>query len=382
MFGEGDGKSTRRSKKARGSFLQKNFLFPRMSFLDFQSYPIGVNLAAFAAAAAAVWFAGTYLTRFAEMLADRLGLGRVFAGALLLGGATSLPEIATTLTAASSGDADLAASNLLGGVAMQFAVLALVDAFVMKRRALTFFTPKPVLLMQGVLLIALLALAVAAVATQGLGSFRGLGIWSVLLAAAYVCGLRITFSYEGHSPWRAMNDEGEPILPTRGGEQRDDDRKQLSTARAGTGFALAALAVLVAGFIVARSGEALAQQTGLGSGFVGATLVALATSLPEVSTTSAAVRSGAYGLAVGNIFGTNALEVALLAVADLGYREGSIYAAVAPSAMFLAALGMVVTCVYLWGVLERRDRTLFGMGVDSFTVLLVYAAGLAVYWSL
>ncbi len=358
-----------------------------MPSFDFQTYPLALNTAVFTAAAVAVWLAGSKLTYCVEALADQLGLGRVFVGALLLGGATSLPEIATTVTAAASGNADLAGSNLLGGVAMQFAVLAAVDAFVMRGRALTFFTPKPVLLMQGVLLIGLLALASAAIATKGFGSVLGLGIWSLLLVAAYVVGLRITFSYEGQFRWRAVDKHGEPILPKGNDEDGSDDAdandqnaSEPSTARASIGFSIAALIVLVSGYLLARTGEALAEQTALGSSFVGATLVALATSLPEVSATAAAVRNGAYGLAVGNIFGTNAITIALLAVADFGYREGSIYAALAPSSIFLAALGIVISCVYLWGLLERRDRTILWMGVDSLIVLLLYLTGLAIYY--
>ena len=84
-------------------------------------------------------------------------------------------------------------------------------------------------------------------------------------------------------------------------------------------------------------------------------MVAAATSLPEVSTTFAAVRIGALSMAVGNIFGTNALELALFLPADLLYEEGSIFAALDERAVFIGALSIALTCVYLWGVLERHD---------------------------
>jgi cation:H+ antiporter len=232
--------------------------------MDFHAQSVWVSLSIFVIAAGGVWLLGALLTTLADVLAERTGMGRAFAGVLLLGGATSLPEIATTATAAAAGNAVLAGHNLLGGVAMQIAVLAGVDAVALRHRALTFVTPRPVLLMQGVLLILLLA-------------------------------------------------------------------------------------------------------------------VALATSLPEVSTTYAAVRFGAYGMAVANILGTNSLEVALFFVADLFYRDGLIFAVLNRSALFLGALGIVVTCLYLWGLLERRDKTVLGMGIDSAAVLVLYVGGMIIF---
>jgi cation:H+ antiporter len=87
------------------------------------------------------------------------------------------------------------------------------------------------------------------------------------------------------------------------------------------------------------------------------------------------VRLGAYTLAVSNIFGTNLLEVALLLPADLAYRSGPILSAADDSVVLLGSLGILTTCIYLWGLLERRGRTFLGMGIDSCLVLLVYLAG-------
>ena len=120
-----------------------------MSFLSFQSFPIWANLVIFAVAAAIIWFAGTRLERYTDAISIRTGLGKAFLGLLLLATATSLPEIATTVTATLGGNVDLALHNLLGGVVMQTAVLAVVDLAV-REGPLTRFTPKYVLLIEGV----------------------------------------------------------------------------------------------------------------------------------------------------------------------------------------------------------------------------------------
>lgn len=87
-------------------------------------------------------------------------------------------------------------------------------------------------------------------------------------------------------------------------------------------------------------------------------------------------------MAVSNILGTNCLEVALFFLADVFYREGPILAATDRSAFFAATVGMAVTCTYLLALLERRDRTILGMGIGSLAVLLMYFTGLAGLYSL
>ena len=131
--------------------------------------------------------------------------------------------------------------------------------------------------------------------------------------------------------------------------------------------------ILVAGTLLVATGEALALQTGLGSSFVGATLLASTTSLPELSTTLGAVRLRAYSMAFANIFGSNAIMLALLFLTDLVHRDAPILESVDRSAMFAAAMGIVVTTVYLVGLIMRRHRAIFRMGVDSFIVLIAYA---------
>lgn len=115
----------------------------------------------------------------------------------------------------------------------------------------------------------------------------------------------------------------------------------------------------------------MAEQTNLGASFVGMILVAGSTSLPELSTTLTAARQGNHEMAVSNILGTNCLEVALFLVGDLVYRN-SILAQMNRSAFFAGTLGLILTCVYMIGLLERRNRTVLGMGVDSFAVLVIY----------
>jgi cation:H+ antiporter len=86
-----------------------------------------VNALIFVGAAVVVYTAGTRLATYADGIAERTHFSRVVLGVVLLGVATSLPEIATTVTAASIGNAALVSGNLFGGVSLQVVVLAIVD---------------------------------------------------------------------------------------------------------------------------------------------------------------------------------------------------------------------------------------------------------------
>lgn len=339
-----------------------------------ESAGMGTTVAVFAVGAVFVWLAGARLSRYADVISAKTGLGQVFVGVLFLGFATSLPEIATTVGAVLEGAPALAGSNLLGGVAMQIAVLAAIDGLALRDRALTHFSGHPAFLMQGVFLALLLALAVAGISIGDVAVLPGVGAWTLLLAGVYVAALVVLYRYDSNPRWEPVG-----TVPGTGREKTDaagQARKSLGGAV--LAFCVAGVVVFVSGYAVALSGARLAEQTGMGETFVGATLVALATSLPEVSTTWSAVRMRAYALAVGNILGTNALEVALFLPADILHRDGLILASMSPQAAFVGALGIVLTCIYLWGVLERRDRTVFGLGIDSAVVLVTYVAGMLV----
>ena len=133
---------------------------------------------------------------------------------------------------------------------------------------------------------------------------------------------------------------------------------------------------LVGGVVLEQSGDADRRALGHDRSPVGATVLAAATALPEVSTGLQAVRMGDYQLALSDIFGGNAFlpVLFLLASAALGLSR----AAAGPEHRHLPdALGVLLTAVYIYGLIFRPRRMIMRMGLDSFTVLVLYALGIA-----
>jgi cation:H+ antiporter len=346
---------------------------------SFTGVPIMVNLAIFVGAAAGVWLAGTRLARIGDVLSERTGLGRAVFGMLFLALATSLPEVSTTVTASLGGNVALATGNIFGSIVLQTTILALADATI-RRGPLTFFAPKPTLLLQGTLLIALLGLALSTIAATELLEVGWVGLGSVVAFGGYLLSLYLLRAYQGPQHWQPVD------LPDEARQAGDTSEttgyREQATRGLAIRFGLLSLLVLVAGVVLALVAGAIAEQSGMGQSFVGSTLLAGSTALPEVSTTLAAVRIGAYSLAIGNIFGSNALMVGLLFVADLGSVAGPILEQLDRSAVFGAAAGIVATAIYLAGLIERRDRQIWRLGIDSVAVVAWYMVTLAVLWIL
>ena len=193
-----------------------------------------------------------------------------------------------------------------------------------------------------------------------------------VLAAVYAGGAFALYRREQER--RAASSSSRPAEPAAARSAVSDATTTFGLCAT---FALSAAAVFGGGYVVAESASAIAEQTGISSSIVGATLVAVATSLPEITTTYAAIRLGSYAMAVGNILGTNALEFALFLPADLIYGAGPIFAALGMPELTIAGINVALGLVLIWSLVRHSDRHFIGFGADSLLVLAVYCTGMS-----
>ncbi|MEP6809910.1 MAG: sodium:calcium antiporter [Chthoniobacterales bacterium] len=345
--------------------------------MNFAQLAPGWLLLIFAGAAAAVWVAGIYVSNTTDVLSQRLGLGEALGGMLLLAIVTNLPEIAITASAALHHDLGIAIGNILGGIALQTVVLVVLDFFGLgKDDGLTYRAASLGLVLEGLLVIAVLTMAILGhemPASLIYGRVTPAGVGIVLV---WLLGLFLVSKARKDLPWQKKGE-----APGGQGEPRGHSKKKSATKKMTTGWALAiflvaAVVTLASGVSLELSGEALASHLGMSGVIFGATVLAAATSLPEVSTGLASVKLGDYKLAMSDIFGGNAFLPVLFFMATLLSGE-----AVLPKAqrtdIYLTALGMLLTCVYLCGLIFRPRRQIARMGIDSLAVLVIYAVGIA-----
>jgi len=342
----------------------------------FATLPLPVLVLIFAAAAAAVWVAGISLSGATDALSTRLGLGEALGGLIFLAIATNLPEIAITVSAALTNNLGIAISNILGGIAIQTVVLALVD--LRMHPPLTYMAASLTLVLEGVMVIAVLVVAIMGNGLPSSLIVARVSPAGLLIVILWLAGLWLLNRARKGLPWQATDDGHVERAPgaTKGARAPDKDNgARRSVTREAVVFAVAAAVTLAAGVALEESGNAMAGHIGMTGVLFGATFLAAATSLPEMSTGLASIKLGDYELAVSDIFGGNAFLPVLFLLASLLSGQ-----AVLPLAqrtdIYLAALGILLTTVYLYGLIFRSQRRILRLGVDSFVVLLLYALGI------
>lgn len=328
-----------------------------------------VLILVFAGAAAVILVSGTRMTRLADQIADRTGLGEAVIGGAVLGAATSLSGTVVSITAATSGDASLAFSNGVGGIAAQTSFLALAD-MVHRKVNLEHAAAEPANLFQAALLVVLLGLPIVAITGPEVALF-GVHPVSLVLFLVYGAGLYVTSVVRDHPMWLPVRTQG-----TREDEPESESEAQASPVGPILRFVLLMLALGLAGWTLGRVAGELIARYGLSSSLVGALMTAVATSLPELVTTFAAVRRGALQLAVGGIIGGNVFDVLFLSLSDIAYRDGSLYHSVGDEDVFWLATGLLMTGILLTGLIVRQARGPGSIGWESVGVLGVYAAAI------
>lgn len=328
--------------------------------------------------AAVVAVAGTYLARSADQIAEITRLGRLLIGSVLLAAATSLPELTVGIGAIRQEMPDLAVGDLFGSSLMNLMILAALD--------LAYRTGGKMLSRESAAHALSATLGVALTSLAGLGilvapqlpgfSVFGIGGWSWGIIFAYVLGVRMIFIDQRVSV-RATIEAAEETEP----EIADAPPVSMPLWKPATVFAIAAIALFVAGPRLAAVAGEFAAATGLGKTFVGTTLLAISTSLPELVASITAMRMKAFDLVVGNVFGSNAFNMVLLFPLDAAH-SGSLFADLSQSQAITAFAVIVATAVATLGQLYHVEKRRRIVEPDAILMLLILAGALFLVYQL
>jgi cation:H+ antiporter len=339
------------------------------------SLPVLLVLLVFVAASGATWVAGVQLAKSTDEIDTRLGIGDALGGMVLLAVAGSLPELAVTISAAESGHLGLAAGNLIGGTATATMVLVVCDLFA--ARPLTYLVGSLLPVLEGLLVVLTVsvvlmgALLPASVAIPGHISPASLAI-----VVIWIGGVWVLNRTRSHPKWTVVMEGSKSGRPHRRVRHTaaDPARAKHSMLHVATVFGVSSAVTLLAGVALEVSGNELADRAGINGIVFGATVLALATALPEISSGIEAVRLGDHQLAIGDIFGGNAFQLCLFVVADLVAAKPVLPTAGAANG-WLAGLSLALTAVYLGGVIVRPSRPK-RLGPDSILAILIYVVGI------
>ncbi|MFO8001268.1 MAG: sodium:calcium antiporter [Marinilabilia sp.] len=312
--------------------------------------------------------AGTKLTKEADRLADITGLGEALFGAIFLGGITSLPGIITSVVAAYNNHPELAVSNALGGIAAQTLFLSIADLTYTKSN-LEHAAASLTNIMQGVLLLGLMAFILMGMSGPDT-TVISVHPASILLLLFYFLGHKLINKAKDQPMWmpritrQTVKDKPEP-------ENLHPKHPRLIYIK----FVFLAVTVSLAGYTIAKTGMFIAANTILSEGIVGMLFTAVATSLPELVVSIAAVRQNALTMAVSNIIGGNSFDILFVAFADFAYFKGSILHAITQGQVFIISLTMALTSILILGLLHREKRGVGKIGWESMLIIIAYIGG-------
>ncbi len=309
-----------------------------------------------------IGFAGVRLSRYGDIIAEKTGLSRGWVGLILLASVTSLPELVTGISAVTVADVpDIAVGNILGACVFNLGFIVVLDFLYRKESIYTRAHQGNVLSAgYGVALIGFVGFNLLLHRDASIPTLGHVGLYSPVILLLYFLAMRSLYRYE-------LAQVSEYV------EDRAELHPEISLKQAVQGYVLASLLVVAAGVWLPYIAGDLAEAMGWKQSFVGTLFVAAVTTTPEIVVTVAALRIGAIDLAIGNLFGSNLFNIAILAIDDLVYLPGPLladvsisHAASAFSAMMMGGLAVVGL------VLRPTSRVVRTVSWISLLLLIIY----------
>jgi cation:H+ antiporter len=311
---------------------------------------------------AVIGYAGYFLSRYGDIIAEKTGMSASWVGLILLSTATSLPELATGISSVSFADApNIAVGDVLGSTVFNLAILVMLDGLY-KRETLYSRAGQGHILSAslGSMLIAFAGFSLLLDHAGMSPAFGHVGFYSPFIMLVYLVAMRAVYSHE-HRTLAEYTEESAERYPG------------VTLRSAVKGYALAAGAVVIAGTWLPFIAQDIAEQMGWGTSFVGTLLVAGVTSAPEVAVTISALRIGALDMAIANLLGSNLFDIIILAIDDVFYTKGPLLAHVDASHALTAFTAVMMSSLVAVGLAFRpQGRTKLGLTWVSLGLFMLY----------
>lgn len=324
--------------------------------------PITLVWIQFAALVFLIALAGSHLSRYGDIISEKTGLSGTWIGVVMLATVTSLPELATGVSAvAFAGTPDLAVGDVMGSCVFNLSIIVLLDFLHRKESVYRRASQGHILAAGfGIMLIGFAGFSILASSQGSIVRIGHVGLYTPMILILYVVAMRTVFRYERDNAQETA-------------EQAVESYGDVTLRRAAIGYFLAGAVVVAAGASLPFVGERIAILMGWHATFVGTLFVAFATSVPEMVVTLAALRIGALDMAIGNILGSNLFNIAILAVDDLVFLPAPLFERVSALHGVSALSAIMMSGVAIVGLLYRPRARLFRtVGWASLFLFLIY----------
>lgn len=319
----------------------------------------------------AIFYSGTKLSKYGDIIAEKTGLGRAWIGVVLMASVTSLPELVTGISSVTyAGVPDIAVGDVLGSCVFNMLILALLDAV---------YRPMPIstkahyghVLSAGFGILLLAIVVISLFLGRYIFPLGWVGPYSLLFVVIYFIAMRLVYFYEKRQITAFVKEIAAELRYT-----------DVPTKTAVVNYSINAIIVIVAATFLPKIGEGIAETTGLGQTFVGNIFIAISTSLPEVVVSVSAVKMGAIDLAIGNLFGSNIFNIFILAIDDIFFIKGPLLFFVNPNHIISALSAIAMTTIAIVGLTYRAEKKPLLLAWDSIGILLVYVINILLLYML
>ena len=334
-------------------------------------------LVEFVVSTALVFFLATQLARYADALEKTTAIGALWIGGIFLAIVTSLPEAVASIGSALDQNKELlnlGVANLFGSNAFNLLILILLD---LRQKAPLLYSVSRDLLPAGIGGVVMVGVAGAAVAVHhytGVGDApRWLGLlFSLILLVVYLVMTWIT------KP-KPLHQKGAGEQGTEPDEACPYSRQQIIGRLVFFAFALVLVAwwlLQICDAMAETPFSILGRSITLGRTVTGTFLLSFATSSPEIFVCFAALRLGQTNMAVANLLGSNMVNMFFLPLMHLASRDWGFYARIDRlSILTLMGVAILMTGLFMVGVLVRSKRDIFRLSWATLSMLVVYVAG-------
>ena len=320
----------------------------------------------FSTLALVIGVSGYFLSLYGDVIAEKTGLGGTWVGIAMLATVTSLPELATGVSAVTYVNVpNIALGDALGSCVFNLLLIVLLD-FLHRGPSVYTRISQGHILSAGFGVVLLGFMAFNLILYQGINlSLWHVGLYTPIIVLFYIFAMRTVFRYEKTQRLAVVEEIAERY-------------PNISLAKAITGFFFAAVVVVLMGIRLPVTAEHLAEAMGWQRSFVGTVFVAFATSLPEVAVTISALKIGALDMAISDLLGSNLFDLVIIAIDDMAYLKGPLLANVSPVHLVTIQSAIMMTGIAIVGLLYRPQQRLFKMvGWSSLFMFIIYILNLS-----
>ncbi len=290
------------------------------------------------------------LSYYADVLDKKTNFGGMIIGGILLAGVTSLPELITSISSITLKNPSLALGDILGSNLFNIFIIVFFDIIYLKKRFMNKISPH--YLASHFVLIYIYIVIISYFTGDFIGGIYGIGIPTIMIILSFLIYLMVISKF----------DIGEQ------GIEYDIHEKNV-----GYKFLFTSIIMVIISVLLTYSANKITiNYPHFSSSAIGASLLGITTSLPEMVSVFALIKIGSYNLAYANIIGSNIINFVILAIGDILLFSKRIYDFYDNDCIALAYLGLAFTIMMIYPVKRQRNLFTFTYIFPSIFITLMY----------